>query len=98
MAQSAPMRHAQLIQTLGGRAKVSRGIGQNYQNIRGWVERDNIPAEHWPALIKFAKSIGIVVSTDELAAGAAASFAEKRARRSAQAANDAADAEEAGAA
>jgi hypothetical protein len=44
--------HSELIDRLGGMREVARKLGHtNHTTVQGWIIRDNIPPEHWSAII-----------------------------------------------
>lgn len=58
--------HQTLIAELDGSASVAEAIGQLPVTVRAWAARNRIPPEHWPALIVFAATKGVVVTAEWL--------------------------------
>jgi hypothetical protein len=58
--------HQTLIAELDGAASVAEAIGALPVTVRAWAARNRIPPEHWPAIIKFAASKGLIVRAEWL--------------------------------
>lgn len=60
------MRHTDVIMQLGGPRKVAERIGTTERRVRGWRDRDSIPARYWPGLIREAKRQKVRLKYEEL--------------------------------
>jgi hypothetical protein len=62
--QYALMKDAEVIEALGGTAKVARDLGVRAQLVSGWKKR-GISAEQRPAVLALARSVRLSVDEDE---------------------------------
>lgn len=53
--QIEKISHADVINWWPSAAELARQLGVEPQTVQKWRIRRNIPASHWPALIKLAK-------------------------------------------
>ena len=61
--------HSELIDRLGGMREVARKLGHtNHTTVQGWIVRDNIPPEHWPAIVEMEPNEGERATVEGLAA------------------------------
>ena len=59
------MQHARLIEHLGGFRLVATKLGLDPTTVWRW-QSNGIPPERWPAVLRLAKRVGLVVTVDQL--------------------------------
>ena len=59
------MQHARLIEHLGGFRLVATKLGLDPTTVWRW-QGNGIPPERWPAVLRLAKRVGLVVTVDQL--------------------------------
>jgi hypothetical protein len=56
-----------IINELGGTAAVAEAVGTNSSTVCNWRTRKRIPADWWPALVRFGEERGKPITFDRLA-------------------------------
>jgi len=60
------MDHAAIINLFGGIRPLAKALGHDHPTkVYGWKDRNNIPMEHWPALLKLAKKKGKALTRED---------------------------------
>lgn len=64
---AGPMKSvSDIIELWGKTADFADAVGVKWMTAHMWGERNRIPPEHWPALLKAAKARGLPVTVDIL--------------------------------
>jgi hypothetical protein len=59
--------HRDIIDKLGGIRPLARKLGhESHTKVQGWRDRNSIPIEHWPEILKIEKEDGSTFATDDL--------------------------------
>jgi hypothetical protein len=66
------MNHREIIELWPSARELASDLGKNYETVRKWRFRNNIPADYWMPIIDAGKKRRIRVTLESLAARCAA--------------------------